>query len=148
MNRLILSSLILGGFILYSFQSRLFDNLSLTSNTLPAIIDSRLTTSQTSPSLKPPSYNDGHFTGSVADAYYGNIQVAVTIQNRQITSVDFLQSPNRHGRSIAINSFAKPLLSQEAITAQDANVDVVSGATDTSRAFVQSLTSALEQAKG
>jgi len=46
-----------------------------------------------------------------------------------------------------INSQAMPYLTQEAIHTQSANVNGVSGATQTSRAFIESLTSALSQAK-
>ena len=59
----------------------------------------------------------------------------------------FLQAPNDRERSIAINSQADPMLAQEAIQAQSAQVDVVSGATDSSQAFVQSMQSALDKAK-
>lgn len=95
----------------------------------------------------PPGYKDGTYTGSIADAIYGNLQVQAIIQNGKITDVKFLQYPNDRMRSVAINTVAMPNLKQEAIQIQNANVDVVSGATDSSDAFVQSLTSALNQAK-
>ena len=92
-------------------------------------------------------YRDGTYTGSVADAYYGNIQVSATISGGKITDVVFLQYPNDRGTSIEINTQAMPYLKSEAITVQSANVDGVSGATQTSVAFIQSLESALAQAK-
>lgn len=91
-------------------------------------------------------YRDGTYTGSVADAYYGNVQVQATIQNGFITDVQFLDYPQDRGTSIYINSQATPLLRQEAIQTQNAQVDTVSGATETSGAFRQSLGSALSQA--
>lgn len=91
-------------------------------------------------------YKDGAYTGSSADAFYGYIQVKVTVSQGKITKVDFLQYPNDRGHSILINQYAMPILEQEAISAQSANVDTVSGATDTSIAFKQSLSSALNQA--
>ncbi len=93
------------------------------------------------------TYKDGTYTGSAADAYYGNIQVQVTIGGGKISDVQFLQSPNDNGTSRFINSQAMPLLRQEAIAAQSAQVDVVSGASDSSQAFQQSLASALQQAR-
>ena len=93
-----------------------------------------------------PFTKDGSFTGDVADAYYGNIQVAATIQNGFITDVQFLQYPSDRRTSIDINSQAMPILRSEAIQAQSANVDIVSGATDSSGAFRESLSSALSQA--
>lgn len=92
-------------------------------------------------------YKDGTYTGSVANAFYGNVQVSATISGGKITSVDFLQHPDENPNSIYINQQADPYLKQEAIQAQNANVSVVTGATYTSQAFVQSLTSALNQAK-
>lgn len=91
-------------------------------------------------------YKDGIYTGSVADAFYGNIQVRVTITNGMISDVTFLQSPNDRRTSVAINSYAKPILAEEAISAQSASVNIVSGATDSSRAFIESLSNALQQA--
>lgn len=92
-------------------------------------------------------YKDGTYTGNVADAFYGNIQVSVNIQNGKIANVQFLQYPSDRSRSILINQQAMPYLQQEAIQAQSANVDIVSGATDTSQAFIASLSSALSQAQ-
>ncbi|HEU5434149.1 MAG TPA: FMN-binding protein, partial [Thermomicrobiales bacterium] len=64
----------------------------------------------------------------------------------QLSDVRFLQYPNHRGRSVAINEQAMPILTQEAIQSQQAAVDIVTGATDTSEAFIQSLDSALRQA--
>lgn len=92
-------------------------------------------------------YADGSYTGTAADAYYGIVQVKAVITNGRITDVQFLQHPDTHSTSREINSQAMPLLTQEAIQAQNANVSGVSGATATSDAFVQSLSSALALAK-
>ena len=91
-------------------------------------------------------YKDGTYTGSVADAFYGNIQVQAVVSGGKITDVIFLQYPNDRSTSIAINTQAMPYLKQEAIAAQSANVAAVSGASDTSAAFQQSLQAALSQA--
>jgi uncharacterized protein with FMN-binding domain len=92
-------------------------------------------------------YKDGSYTGSVADAQWGYIQVKAIISNGKITDVQFLQYPNERNRSIMINDYADPQLTSEAIAAQSANVDAITGATDTSQAFIQSLSDALSQAK-
>ncbi|OIO18981.1 MAG: FMN-binding protein [Candidatus Magasanikbacteria bacterium CG_4_9_14_0_2_um_filter_41_10] len=92
-------------------------------------------------------YLDGSYTGSAANAYYGTVQVRVGVQGRKLASVDFLQYPNDRRTSQYINDQAMPLLKQEAIQAQSASVSGVSGATYTSKAFRQSLTDALSQAK-
>lgn len=92
-------------------------------------------------------YSDGSYTGTATDAYYGTVQVEAIIQNGKIADVVFLQHPNMHENSIFINGQAMPLLTQEAIQAQSAQVDGVSGATFTSAAFKESLASALMKAK-
>jgi len=92
-------------------------------------------------------YNDGTYTGGVADAYYGMVQIQAVIQGGKLASVSFLQYPNDRNTSVFINGQAMPILKSEAIQAQNANVDIVSGATDTSMAFQQSLGDALAQAK-
>ena len=95
---------------------------------------------------KPP-YKDGTYTGNSADAFYGNIQVKAVVSGGKIADVQFLQYPHDAARSLAINTLAMPNLKKEAIQVQDAQVDIVSGATDSSNAFMQSLSSALTQAK-
>lgn len=94
------------------------------------------------------SYKDGTYTGSIADAYYGNVQVQATIQGGKITDVQFLDYPQDRQTSQEINAQAMPYLKTEAIQVQSANVDIISGATQTSRAFKESLLSALNQAQG
>lgn len=91
-------------------------------------------------------YVDGTYTGTSADAYYGYIQVQAIIKNGKIVDVVFLQHPSDRATSREINDQAMPYLKQEAISVQTAHVDGVSGATDTSQAFMQSLDSALQKA--
>lgn len=93
------------------------------------------------------TYKDGEYTGDAADAFYGNIQVKATISGGKLTDVQFLQYPNDRHDSVEINQAAMPKLKQEAIQAQSANVSGVTGATDTYKAFVQSLGSALKSAQ-
>lgn len=92
-------------------------------------------------------YKDGVYTGSADNAYYGTIQIKATIQNGKISDVVFLQYPHDQEESIQVNQAAMPTLKQEAIQSQNADVDIVSGATQTSQAFKESLASALTQAK-
>ena len=92
-------------------------------------------------------YKDGTYTGPVTDAFYGNYQVQAVISGGKLTDVVFLQYPNDNPTSHSINQQASVFLKQEAIAAQSANVDIVSGASDSSQAFRQSLASALTQAR-
>ena len=92
-------------------------------------------------------FKDGSYTGSVEDAQWGSVQVQAVITQGKITDVQFLEFPNDRSRSRYINSVADPELTNEAIQAQSAHVDIITGATDSSEAFVQSLANALSQAQ-
>ena len=92
-------------------------------------------------------YKNGTYTGSVIDAYYGNIQVRTVISGGEIVDVQFLDYPQDRKNSVRINERAMPYLISEAITIQDSNVDTVSGASFTSAAYRKSLSSALAQAR-
>jgi uncharacterized protein with FMN-binding domain len=110
---------------------------------------SRPATTSPSSASGPPSTGgggDGTFTGDAADTRYGPVQVQITVSAGKITAVHVLQAPQESGRDIRINSEAVPILNQEAVQAQSAQVDTVSGATYTSEGYVQSLQSAIDAA--
>ena len=116
------------------------------SGSVATPIDRPKSTSLGAPKSNSP-YKDGSFTGVVADAYYGNVQTQVIVSNGRITNVNFLQFPNDNRTSQHINSQAVPVLQQEVLRAQSGNVNAVSGASATSQAFYQSISSALRQAQ-
>jgi len=121
------------------------------TQTVPTASSKKTTTKPTPTPAPAPKktgmYTDGTYTGSPADAYYGTVQVAVVITNGKISDVQFLNYPQDRNTSRRINGMAMPYLTQEAIQAQSANVNGVSGASDTSAAFKESLASALSQAR-
>jgi uncharacterized protein with FMN-binding domain len=153
MKKFLVAALIVGAFILYSFLYRssaasvFSPSSSLSSAPGNTTTSSTASTPGSTDTSAPGAYKNGTYTGSVTDAIYGNVQVQVVVQNGTITKVQFLQYPNDRSRSIEINSYADPILCNEAIQAQNANVDIVTGATDSSDAFIQSLTDALSQAQ-
>jgi len=85
-------------------------------------------------------------TGSVASTRWGPVQVSITVTDGKITAVDVPQYPTGNGKDRQINASALPILTKETLSAQSANIDMVSGATVTSEGYVQSLQSALDQA--
>ena len=85
-------------------------------------------------------------TGSVAQTRWGPVQVQLTVANGKITDVSVVEYPNNNGRDQEINARALPILVQETVKAQSANIDMVSGATYTSDGYLTSLQSALDQA--
>jgi hypothetical protein len=82
--------------------------------------------------------------GPVVSTRYGDVQVEVDTSGGRITNVVALQLPSDRRRSAEISAYAKPILHNEAIQAQSAQIDVVSGATYTSDAYAQSLQAALD----
>jgi uncharacterized protein with FMN-binding domain len=92
-------------------------------------------------------YKNGTYKGPEIDAYYGLVQVQATIRSGKIANIQFLEFPSDRRTSVEINNIAVPYLQQEAIQAQSANVDIISGATLTSEAFMMSLQNALNSAK-
>jgi uncharacterized protein with FMN-binding domain len=99
------------------------------------------------PAIAAGQYKDGAYTGPRVNADWGWVQVKAIVQNGQIADVQFLQYPSDRRTSQRINSIAMPYLQTEAIQAQNANVDLISGATLTSEAFVESLQVALASAR-
>ncbi|GGJ00975.1 FMN-binding protein [Streptomyces brasiliensis] len=86
-------------------------------------------------------------TGKVAQTQYGAVQVRLTVSNGKITKAEAVQAPEG-GTSAQKTALAVPRLNQEAVAAQSARIDAVSGATYTSNGYKQSLQSALDQAGG
>jgi uncharacterized protein with FMN-binding domain len=103
------------------------------------------------------------FTGTPGEAdRWGYVEVTIVVRKttttnlttkkktvkRRITAVKVPVYPDHTDRSVFINQQALPILIQEATRAQSSSIDMVSGATDTSHAFQQSLQSAVLEAKG
>jgi uncharacterized protein with FMN-binding domain len=91
-------------------------------------------------------YADGIYGGPAVDAYYGLVQVQAVVQGGRIVGIKVLQYPSDRQTSVAINRQALPMLRDEVVRAQSANVDIISGATLTSEAFIRSLDGALKKA--
>jgi uncharacterized protein with FMN-binding domain len=85
-------------------------------------------------------------TGAVASTQYGPMQVAITLSGTRITKVTVVQQTNVGSRSGEIDAMAIPALNSEALAAQSARIDAVSGASYTSAGYKQSLQSALDKA--
>ena len=100
------------------------------------------------------------FAGSVASVdRWGNLQVTIVVRKttatvngkkkvtRKLTGLSVPTYPNHTDRSVYINQNALPILKSEALQRQSASINLVSGATDTSYAFAQSLQAAILKAK-
>ena len=88
----------------------------------------------------------GTFTGAAVETRYGAVQVEITVEDGVITSSEAIKYPNRDRHDQQINAYAVPVLNAEALDAQSADIDSVSGATFTSVGYAQSLQSAIDEA--
>jgi uncharacterized protein with FMN-binding domain len=88
----------------------------------------------------------GTFTGALVDTRYGAVQVRIIVSGQKVVDVQAVALPRDRARSAAISQYSSPILRSEAIQAQSARIDVVSGATYTSVAYSRSLDAALKQA--
>jgi uncharacterized protein with FMN-binding domain len=86
------------------------------------------------------------YTGSTASTRWGDVQVQITVADGKITNVAVPVYPDENGRDREINASAIPRLVQETLSAQNADIDTVSGATVTSDGYLESLQSALDAA--
>jgi len=84
-------------------------------------------------------------TGNVANTIYGPVQIQLVVKDNKIVKVSVLQQPRNTINDIQIGQFAFPRLIGETLTAQNAKIDSVSGATYTSGGYIASLQSAVDK---
>lgn len=89
---------------------------------------------------------DGNYTGQSVGTPYGTVQVQISVSGGKITDVTALHLTDADGRSRQISDYAAPILHDEVLSSQSANVQMVGGATYTSEGYLMSLQSALDQA--
>lgn len=101
-----------------------------------------------SPTSTPSTtgWKDGSYDGQDFPNQFGDVQVRVVIKGGRITDVQPLQLPFDRERSALISQEAGPMLHDEVIQAQSAQIDTLGGATFTSESYAQSVQSALDQA--
>ena len=110
----------------------------------PAAGTSGTTTTTTTTTTKKGK--DGTFTGQSADTPYGPVQVKITVTGGKFSDVNATRLPHGNSYDEQVDQYAVPMLAKEAVSAQSAKIQMVSGATYTSTGYLQSLQSALDQA--
>jgi uncharacterized protein with FMN-binding domain len=98
-----------------------------------------------SPSATRHAYHSGVATGAVARTDYGAVQVRVIVVRGRIVKVAALRLPHGNQMDVQLSKAAVRVLERRVISAQSANVDMVSGATYTSKGYLRSLQSALDR---
>src|ERR1700722_14751647 len=92
----------------------------------------------------PLTAGETTITGKVANTVYGPVQIELVVKSHKIVKVAVLQQPTNTIHDIQIGEFAFPKLISETLTAQNAKVDAVSGASYTSAGYIASLQSAVD----
>jgi uncharacterized protein with FMN-binding domain len=85
-------------------------------------------------------------TGDTVNTRFGTVQVNVVMTGSEITDVVAIKLTDADRKSVQISNRAAPILHDEVLASQSANVSNVSGATYTTKAYLQSLQSALDKA--
>jgi len=89
----------------------------------------------------------GTYVGPVAVNKYGPVQVAIVVSSRgRLTRALARELPFDRARSRRLSDGAAPTLAREALIAQSARIDTVSGATYTSESYGTSLAGAIAAA--
>lgn len=115
------------------------------SSTTPSATATPTTQAQATATPRPTAGTTRSVAGPVVDDQFGQVQATITVTGSKITNVSII-APQDNPRSANINQQAVPMLQQETLQAQSANVNVISGATITSEAYIQSLQGALQSA--
>ena len=85
-------------------------------------------------------------TGALVSTPYGTVQVKAVLVGKRLSDVVAVKLTDSSSTSVRISGRAAPVLRQEALSAQSAQIDSVSGATYTSEGYKQSLQAALDAA--
>lgn len=105
------------------------------------------TTSSNASGATASGLTDGSFTGGASTTRYGPVQVRLTVTGGLISDVQVISYPDSNGQDRQIDQNAVPRLVSETGNAQSAHISMVSGATYTSRGYMSSLQSAIDQAQ-
>jgi uncharacterized protein with FMN-binding domain len=92
----------------------------------------------------PLTAGETAITGKVANTVYGPVQIQLIVKSHKIVKVAVLEQPTNTIHDIQIGEFAFPKLISETLSAQNAKVDAVSGASYTSEGYIASLQSAVD----
>ncbi len=145
---------VIGVFLLFSFktpaQAKPRTPSADVAQATPTPSASASASASSAPSPTPSSSSglkDGTYTGQDYANQFGDVQVKVVISGGKITDIQPVQLPYDRQRSAEISQYAAPLLHDEVIQQQSANIDYLSGATYTSYSYAESVQSALDQAK-
>ena len=117
---------------------------SSTSSTSSSTSSSRTIPGEFQSVAGPLTAGETTITGKVANTSYGPVQIELVVKSHKIVKVAVLVQPANTIHDIQIGEFAFPKLISETLTAQNAKIDAVSGASYTSAGYISSLQSAVD----
>jgi uncharacterized protein with FMN-binding domain len=145
-RRVLLTTTATGGLVVLLLALKPHHAASVSASTTPTTGSSTEPGASAGTSGSSAGSRSGTFTGDAVGTRYGPVQVSVTLAKGRVTAVHVLQVPDRGGYEQRIVTYAVPELTKEALAAQSAHIDTVSGATYTSEGYASSLQSALDKA--
>jgi uncharacterized protein with FMN-binding domain len=119
--------------------------VAATSSGGGAATDTPSTAPATSPTTAPSANKT--VDGALITTRFGDVQVEAVLSGSRLVDVSTLTLPTDRPRSAQISSIAAPILRREALAAQGASINTVSGATYTSDAYARSLQAAIDAAR-
>jgi uncharacterized protein with FMN-binding domain len=136
------------GYLLFLKADQASSTASTASSSTSTATSSSASSSSSSASLSTSSgLKDGTYSGKSVSTQWGDFQVQIKVSGGKITAVNVLKYPSDNDHSQQINDQALPVYKKEAVEAQSADIQQVSGATVTYEGFTQSLQNAITQAK-
>ncbi|GIF68278.1 hypothetical protein Ais01nite_63130 [Asanoa ishikariensis] len=95
----------------------------------------------------PAAPKSNKVVGPRVENPYGAVQVVLELDGNRIVNVRTLEMPDQEARSDQLSAQVESQLGDEAVREQGADLDTVSGATETSEAYKESLRKAIDRMK-
>ncbi|MGN1407604.1 FMN-binding protein [Lactobacillus sp.] len=139
-------AIVIDGYLLFLKKDTNTES-STASSTTSSVSSSSASTSTSSSSSSSSGLTDGTYTGSSTSTEWGDVQVQITVKSDKITTIKVLSYPSDNEKSQSINEQALPIYKEEALKAQSADIQQVSGVSETYKGFTGSLQSAINKAQ-
>ena len=103
------------------------------------------------PGASPPipagaHLEDGEYQSDKVQFEWGDLRVKIVVAGGKMTGVQILSYPDHRSTSLYLIQLADPILNNEVIRTQQAKVDIVSSATNSSYAYQDAVANALMKA--
>lgn len=135
------------GYLLFLKANQASSTASTASSSTSTATSSSASSASSASSSTSSGLKDGTYSGKSVSTQRGDVQVQIKVSGGKITTVNVLKYPSDNHHSQKINDRVLPVYKKEAVEAQSADIQQVSGTTVTYEGFTQSLQNAITQAK-